>query len=37
MELEQIEEDLLLTLDQMHRKVQINNLPYSMMEDEELY
>jgi hypothetical protein len=37
MELKQIEEDLLLTLEQMHRKVHINNILYSIMEDEELY
>jgi hypothetical protein len=35
--LEQIEEELMLTLEQMNRKVQINNLLYNMMEDDELY
>jgi hypothetical protein len=35
--LEQLEESDLLTLNQMHRKVQLNEELYKMMEEEELY
>jgi hypothetical protein len=35
--LEQLEESDLLTLNQMHRKVQLNEKLYKMMEEEELY